>query len=518
MHPRGLELRSAGAARAFPSQAISSAAGSAAVLCELPMPAIIGDAAYSEELDLCRGPDIVESRPLGYSERYPLSAAEDAYAAGSYEVFVDRLLNETLYLVRDVLRVERPRASVLYWDGILDRLRNNEDDDPARHALVADLARTLIPPLDHVTSRPKKVLKRVRSKQRVQLVQEVDTHCLMDLARQPGSTMPEKAGPKQQILAVTRQETIDLLENRVSRHCCELLYRATGRYLKAHEYIRESKRKERVQKLNRASVRLPKRHQFAGVGRLNQPCRHPNYVLMQNTHYSPIWRAYTKLVRNEELRDSLWRWPRRMWRDRVGVYTAESVLAWLKQSSYGICVPMAERVVQAHPRNDHGSWLLADIMPGPFVVGRDAARAGSLYVADTAALGPLDASLQECSSLAADYFVFWISGAAIRVLPIYAVWPSPVELAADDYPDVRDRLGEDVLRSISYFNRHSAHVHAVGALLVHPDCYSSSDGAMFGATDSDDTTCWHARLAPDVSGWPLADAARYSPFNAVVGG
>jgi hypothetical protein len=39
----------------------------------------------------------------------------------------------------------------------------------------------------------------------------------------------------------------------------------------------------------------------------------PNYVLLHDARYRPLWDAYLRLVRHQQLLDSAWRWQRRVW-------------------------------------------------------------------------------------------------------------------------------------------------------------------------------------------------------------
>ncbi|MBU4199354.1 MAG: DUF2357 domain-containing protein [Kiritimatiellae bacterium] len=481
------------------------------------MPALEGDSAYGEGVELYERDVLLEVLKLSYPGRYPVGDSDAESEPSTYEVFFDELLNETLFLVRQVLKADLPRSPATYWSSILADLRAKTDSDPARHSLVVDLAKTLMEPLEHVTSHPKRMLKRIRDQQRVQLVQEIDTHCLIDLARRPGSTMPEKAGPKQRVMAVTRHENIDLLENRVARHCCELLRRAAGRYLHSHQRVGRSERKQQVEKLFRNSKRWPSKPTVSGVGRLLSPCRQPNYALLQNIHYSRIWDGYSKLVRNEELRDGLWRWPRRLWMDRVGVYVADTVLSWAERSRHAVCINTADRLVQASHRHECGAWLSSDIMPGPFIVGMSSAEAGTLHIIDGRHPGVIDAKFGETSLLCSDFLAFLVKGSVIRALPIYAIWPSPCEAPGLDKA-WWERIVGDVLESIALFNRRAKHVVAVGALLVHGSWDASSRNGPWHTATRDDLTCWQTALRPDASSWPTDIADRYRPFDVLTGG
>lgn len=478
----------------------------------MPMPALGGDSAYAETVELHQGDAIAGGLRIEYGDRYPVGDSDTEMSSSPYEEMFDQLLNETLYLVRHVLQADKPRSPPTYWEEVLATLRANTDDDLARHALVVDLADTLLDPLEHVTAHPKRQLKRIRDQQRVQFVQEVDTHCLVDLARRPGSTLPEKAGPKQRVLAVIRKETTDLLENRVARHCCELLRRAAGRYLRAHRHIAGSARKAKVAALQKSCKRLPRNSAFSEVGRLLSPCRQPNYVLLKNVQYGQIWQGYTKLVRNEELREALWRWPRRLWADRVRVYVADTVLDWAGHSGHALCIRMADRLVQAMPVHYFGTSLAPDVMPGPFVVGPSPSDTGTLYIVDGVHANAIDVRFTESSLLCADLLALWVKGGTARVLPIYATWPSPYEGFGWHEGD-RARIGDDVLDSVALFNKQARHTTAVGALVVH--ALQDLQSTASHTTTRAGYTCWQIGLSPDLTAWPLNATNRFAPLNSL---
>lgn len=487
------------------------------LITELPMPAMTGDSARLEGIEVWKNDSVVDSLVVKYACQYPLGDPANGSVASAYEGFFDLLLNDTLFVVRDIIKADLPRSLIIYWDDILSALREKTDEDPARHALIVDLAKTVLAPLDHVTKQPKKILKRVRDQQRVQCVQEVDVDCLIDLARRPGTTMPEKAGPKQRILAITRYETVDLLENRVAKHCCELLCRAAGRYLRSHQHVHHSARKATVANLFRTSKRLPQRQSFVSVGRLHSPCRHPNNALLQNLQYSRIWQAYSKLVRNEELRENIWRWPRRLWADRVGIYVADTVLGWCARASFPVFIRTAHRVVQATASHISGKWFVRDVMPGPFVIYKSPDDGGTLHLTDGPSVCVIDKGLACTAVLNADFLAVWISAGNVRVLPIYAVLPSPAENPACN--DIaRSRMAEDVIECLINFRTQSPTVFAVGALLVHGIWGAESRGARWQTAGDGRGWCWQVGLSPDAREWPVHEPERFLPFNTLVTG
>jgi len=481
---------------------------------ELPGPAIKGDAAIEEHLEVRHDGTSSSLITIKYPHQYSVGTESGENTTSSYEAFFDRLLNETLFIVRHGLKVDRPRSPSVFWRDLLGHLKNNYDNDPAKHALIVDLAESIIEPIDYITGRPKRILKRVRDQQRIQNVQEIDTHCIVDLARRPGYTLAEKAGPKQRILAIKRRESIDVLENRVTLHCCKLLGVASTRYLVAHKEIEESRRKELVDSLYRCIKRMPLKASFRGVGRLEKPCRHPNYTLMQNVHYAKVWQAYSQIVRNEELRDAIWRWARRLWSEYVGVYLADTLLALADKTSLPIFVEAGEKIVQATPRHLFGKWLLKDVMPGPFILGKRNGEEGTLYLLDRDSCGTRWLDTEQLSLLNADYVLIWLTNNARKVLPIYAHL-TPTDLEHWDLHRSLSGIAEDVLMSIKTFNRFSD-LKCIGAWVLHG--HHSQESFLEGhQTRHLRLYCWQSAPPPDPSSWSMLGEHRFTPLKELVG-
>ena len=483
---------------------------------ELPGPAIKGDAAIKEHLEVHH--DGTSSSLITIEYPHLHSVATEGGETGkvsSYEAFFDRLLNEAIFIVRHGLKAYRPRSPLVFWRDLLGYLKANYDNDPAKHALIVEIAESISEPIDYITSKPKKILRRVRDQQRIQNVQEIDTHCIVDLARRPGYTLSEKAGPKQRILAIKRKESIDVLENRVTLHCCKLIGEASTRYLAAHSSIKESRRKKLVDSLYRIIKRMPLKASFFGVTRLEKPCRHPNYTLMQNIHYSKIWQAYSQLVRNEELRDVIWRWAHRLWSEYMGVYLADTLLAFAHKASVPIFVEAGEKIVQATSHHFFGKWFLKDSMPGPFIIGKRDDDEGTLYLLDKDSCGTKWLENDRLSLLNADYVLIWLTNSYRKVLPIYShLTPTDVEHWDLDFS--MSGIAENVLMNIKKFNVQFPDVNCIGAWVLHGK--TSQEFSIEGhQTRHQQLYCWQSAPLPDPNSWSASNKHRFSPLKELVG-
>jgi len=187
----------------------------------------------------------------------------------------------------------------------------NEKDEPVR-SIIVEIAQKASARIEDVCMRPRRVLSRQREMHPVGHVQEMDAGCLRWLIRQPGRTIAQKAGTRQQVLAITRFEDSDTPENRV---LLDLLKRAAAaclRYVKeyrhypGHQYIRD------VRQLRGLVSRLRGRSPIGTVGGLfGLP--QPNYVLQHDHRYRPLWQYYVKILRRQRVEDQIWRWRHRTW-------------------------------------------------------------------------------------------------------------------------------------------------------------------------------------------------------------
>jgi hypothetical protein len=98
----------------------------------------------------------------------------------------------------------------------------------ATDAWCRDASREQMPPLDIIVrhaeilqrnidtlaNHPRRILKRIRERQPIGRLEELDSACLEWYVRQPGRTALEKAGTRQVLLGVARHENFDTLENR----------------------------------------------------------------------------------------------------------------------------------------------------------------------------------------------------------------------------------------------------------------------------------------------------------------
>ncbi len=210
----------------------------------------------------------------------------------------------------------------LDWKAVWNRWKKVSTREEPRTARVVEIARAHLAAIRDVCERPRRMLVRQREAVAVGRVQELDAICLRDLIRRPGRTVLEKAGARQEIMAITRRESVDTAENRVILDFIRLCQHRARAYERENGSAREHLKVRTVADLRRNCERLAAWSPLSAVGRLVGVAR-PNYVLQKDRRYNPLWIQYDKLRREEEAVDDIWAWGRRLWSEFVrGVVTS----------------------------------------------------------------------------------------------------------------------------------------------------------------------------------------------------
>ena len=418
------------------------------VLVELPGPSNKGDSSRQIKINIENDSHNLKFFPTDESNT-------DSNLKNLFEIFFDKILDNNLSIFREGLKVDKTMKQNIFWEEIVNLIDGNTDEDPAKYALVVDLSRPreLSQPVNLITDKPKHVLKRIYDQERLNKVKEVDVKCIIDLSKRPGSLVVEKAGKKQRIMAVKRTGNINILENRVTKHCCNLANKAAKRYLDSHEHIKnsDSPRKEKVKRLLEESKSLLRKTTFQDVSSLTEPCRMPNYTLMQNPEYHKVWQAYSKLVKNEDIRADLWKWNRRMWTDYCALFLSYTLLSYTGRLDNSI-IEIGKKTIYGNRNHIDGSSFLTDVFPGPFVLDPDSSNPATLYCIDCnyESLKKLDNSLVSLSVLNADYLLILIHPDKKMVLPVYCIL-TPHHFSEDEHNAYLSNMNSNLKENINYF-------------------------------------------------------------------
>jgi hypothetical protein len=240
---------------------------------------------------------------------------------------------------------------------------STEEDAPM--ALIVEILQNheLIENMMSIAKRPRKILKRVRETTRLDRVREMDSACIRNLARAPGETIAEKAGSKQEILSIIRNEEVQTQENLVSAWVFQKTHSMARIYQQHNGRHRTSSRmKGVIQK----SGQLQSSYSLSDLAtldtkakRLEMPIK-PNYTLMMNPRYHSIYKAYQQIQDEEKVVDDAWEWQRRLWGQ-----TARLIFySWLENQS-----PW-EKIYDSHfylhSEGHEGQWADKPHAPGPY--------------------------------------------------------------------------------------------------------------------------------------------------------
>ncbi|MDD2389227.1 MAG: DUF2357 domain-containing protein [Desulfobacterales bacterium] len=269
------------------------------------------------------------------------------------------------------------RTGIIPWSIVLKFLKEqrNELQQP-RLSLIVRIAEELQTSLSRTVSGMRRILLRERNMQRIDRIGEADVQCLQWYVRQSGANMAEKGGRRQELLAVVRRESFDVLENRVLKdfmHRCNV---ESLRYISSEvdinsEFVK-SKRAQDVRRFRKICLDGFNHPDFKGVLRAGVGVR-PNYVLQNDLRYRKVWAWYCRLLRREEEEDRFWDWQARTWADivRLLVNLAIVYIESEEPPNNGICIRKVLRSSLHVTREQMlGSRTCGGSEPGPFVIDR----------------------------------------------------------------------------------------------------------------------------------------------------
>ena len=179
-----------------------------------------------------------------------------------------------------------------------------EDKGPPEQQITL-IAKNLYNDINELVGNLRKVLNRVRQKVAISRVQQVDSHCLRWLTRQPGYTAAEKGGSRQEILGVVRLENYDTLENRVLKDFLQRCIGLSVMYLRRYEKYRDHVNITAVMRFKNLCVKGLASPELVAVRKLSEVPQ-PNYVLQQDRLYSRVWISYCDILRQEDVAEKLW--------------------------------------------------------------------------------------------------------------------------------------------------------------------------------------------------------------------
>ncbi len=238
-------------------------------------------------------------------ERCPYAEELLPFLTLAQDLFSLRMKAESRYKKNKWLAKQDSKALPLEWKTV-DALLKHELRGPSA-GLETLLARDLPPVLARIFEDIRRVLQRDRRLVSVGSVRQIDSGCLRWLLRQPGRSVSEKAGPRQRLLSVVRNEHYNTLENRVLKDFLLRVRTLTDLWLTKFNTaaFADSPEVTAVNHLNALCVKGLGLEYFDSVTPLKEMPT-PNYVLQQDNRYAKVWKAYRLVMRWSHILEKLW--------------------------------------------------------------------------------------------------------------------------------------------------------------------------------------------------------------------
>lgn len=247
------------------------------------------------------------------------------------------------------------------WSSVAHQWRQ-DGEDQAEMALVVELAqdRRLVGALRAIERSPRRMLLRRHEKVKISRIQEMDSATLRAYSQAPGSNAVQKAGSKQELLAVVRQDTVDLVENRILLWAAKRMRSMAAAYCKRNSRFTESDRFQDVRRLRQLCLLILRSAHLEEVGALPHHLDAPTYCLQFERRYRRLWWSYRRIRRQERIEDDAWQWQTRLWGTSARLIAASMLLGLEGWNEARTSMPYIRH------EGICGIWVDGPSTPGPF--------------------------------------------------------------------------------------------------------------------------------------------------------
>ena len=239
---------------------------------------------------------------------------------------------------------------VMAWPNVFSWLEELSSLQDPPYEPIVEVAESSWETVESLFKNPRRVLRRERRSVPLGRLDEVDEGCIRWMVRQPGRNLAERAGAKQQLLGVVREDNFDTLENRVLKDFGIRADFQAGGYANRYRARKGSQRWRMVDRYRKMIREAGERSEVRAAATL-QTVPNPNFVLQFDRAYKRTWEWYLMLVRREEQVDRARLWRSRLWRDRCHLLLAHAlaVTTSFKVNPRGWCRVLREQ--------DRGAWM-----------------------------------------------------------------------------------------------------------------------------------------------------------------
>jgi len=285
-------------------------------------------------------------------------------------------------------------------------------EDAAELALVVRLAQDsrLLHALRSIERGPRRMLFRQHKKVKLSRIQEMDAGTLRAYSQAPGRNAAQKAGAKQELIAVVRQDTVDLVENRLLQWIADRMRSMAEVYCARNLRFKQSARFLRVRQLHGICKKILESPRLEEVSALQHHLAAPTYCLQSERRYRQIWKTYGLIRRQERLEDDAWQWQTRFWGTSARLIVGSMLLGLQGWSEPRASTPYFRK------EGICGQWTQGPSAPGPLDTPY-----GTCHVLDPRAIenpgpGPIDCLPDEAMDSGADWILVWPTRQRILLL------------------------------------------------------------------------------------------------------
>ena len=236
------------------------------------------------------------------------------------------------------------------WNRLRLAWRNAEEEDDPKISEIVIQAGKMRPFLKDLEKKIRRMLRREREKVQLDRVQEMDRASMRWLSKQPGTTLAQRAGSDQRVLAIVRKENFDTLENRVLHAYLLLAENKASAWMAEHQRAKDSNRFKLVEKFKKVAKSFSAELKRLGVA-VSSADITPNYVLSQDKNYREVHEAWRRLLRNNAVLDDLWSWQAEIWTD----FCALAIVLSLNELNETELI--SQSPINWKPTPDHGRWF-----------------------------------------------------------------------------------------------------------------------------------------------------------------
>ncbi len=289
--------------------------------------------------------------PVRYRGKPNLSEDGEVIFESDAEAYSFQLTKEMNNLIARVQELEEALDDPAdVWNRLREAWRNAEEEEEPRISEIVNQAGQMRPFLKDLEKKIRRMLRREREKVQLDRIQEMDRASMRWLSKQPGTTLAQRAGSDQRILAIVRNENFDTLENRVLHAYLKLAEREASEWLAVHKRAHETQRYKSVEKLKKVCKSFSHELRRLGVG-LATAIITPNYVLSLDKNYKEVHDSWRRLLRNKIDLDDLWSWQGEIWTD----FCALSIVLSLNELNEAELISQSPIIWKETP--DHGRWF-----------------------------------------------------------------------------------------------------------------------------------------------------------------